>query len=251
MLPEEPTPTNSPPVFGSIARWRLAWPMDDAEHALLGQHLFADDGRGGLALLGRHVRDLGVAGARARTHGAETMRHLPDAVLVGDQNLAVAPGQAIGAVQSFDVAIDPVRLAVAVVVAKQRDVADLLLGHEHVAVRQHQEPPRMLKPGGEGGRGEAFRHARHLAGVGQRHRAARRDRAGLRRRQVLGLDGDAPADLLVGQRRRIVGARPWMAQGCSAPTSAALLPRPEQTPRSPSAVGTTEVSSRSPGPPCF
>ena len=179
--------------------------LDEAEHALLGQHLFANKGRGGLALLGRYVRDLGVARACARAQGAETMRHLPDAVLVGDQNLAVAPGQAIRAVQPFDVAIDPVRLAIAVVIAKQRDVADFLLGHQYVAVRQHQEPPRMYQPGGEGGRGEAFRHARHLAGVGQRHRATRHDRAGSRWRQVLGLDGDTPADLLVGQRRRIVG----------------------------------------------
>ena len=142
---------------------------------------------------------------RAGTHRADSMRHLPDAVLVGDQNLAVAPGEPVGPVQALDVAIDPVGLAVAVVVAQQRDVADLLLGHEHVAVRQHQQTARVLEPGGEGGGGEALGHARRLAGVGQRQRAARHDRAGLRRRQVFGLDGDAAADLLVGQRRRIVG----------------------------------------------
>ena len=78
------------------------------------------------------------------------MRHLPDAILVGDQNLAVAPGEPVGAVQALDVAVDPVGLAVAVVVAQQRDIADLLLGDEHVAVRQHQQAARMLEPGGEG-----------------------------------------------------------------------------------------------------
>ena len=79
------------------------------------------------------------AGARAGAHRADPVRHLPDAVLVGDQHLAVAPGEAVGPVQALDVALDPVGLAVAVLVAQQRDVADLLLGHQHVAVRQHQQ----------------------------------------------------------------------------------------------------------------
>ena len=67
----------------------------------------------------------------------------------------------------------------------------------------------MLQPGGEGGRGEAFRHARRLAGVGQRHRAARCDRAGPRRRQVLGLDGEAVAELLERRGVRVFDYQNW------------------------------------------
>jgi len=124
---------------------------------------------------------------------------------IGHQDLAVAPGQAVRAVQAFDVAVDPIGFGVAVIVAQQRDVADLLFGDEHIAIRQHQQAARMLESGDERRRGETVRHLRRLACIRQRHRAARRDRAGLWRRQVISLDRDAPSDLLIGQRCRTVG----------------------------------------------
>ena len=45
ILPDEPTPTNSAPVFGSIARCRLAWPLTMPNTPLCGDHLLADDVR--------------------------------------------------------------------------------------------------------------------------------------------------------------------------------------------------------------
>src|SRR5262249_13078585 len=67
-------------------------------------------------------------------------------VLVGDQHVAVAPGEAVGPGEAFGVALDPVGLAVAVLVAQQRQVAHPLLGDDHVTVRQHQQPARMARP---------------------------------------------------------------------------------------------------------
>ena len=82
------------------------------------------------------------------------MRHLPDAILVGDQHEAVPPSEPIGAVEALGMALNPVGLAVAVIVTQQREVAFALLGYDHVAVRQHQQAARMLEPGREDRRSE-------------------------------------------------------------------------------------------------
>ena len=150
ILPDEPTPTNSAPVFGSIARWRFWWPCTMPNTPFLviisspttpGTGLRCSGGTSSARLLGR---------AGAGTQRAEPMRHLPDAVLVGDQHVVVPPGEAVGPVEVLDVALDPLGLAVAVLVAQQGEIAGALLGHQHVAVRQHQQAARMLQPGGEG-----------------------------------------------------------------------------------------------------
>ena len=76
------------------------------------------------------------------------MRHAPDGILVGDQEVIGTPREAIGAIEVLDMARDPRRFAVAAF-AQERQVAGTLLSDEHVPVRQHEEAARMGEPGGE------------------------------------------------------------------------------------------------------
>ena len=99
MLPDEPTPTNSAPVFGSIARWRLAWPMDDAEHALLGDHLLADERGVGLRCSGGTSGAFCCAGAHAGRTAPSRCGTCQMPILVGDQHVAVAPGEPVRPVE--------------------------------------------------------------------------------------------------------------------------------------------------------
>src|SRR5439155_16232043 len=98
--------------------------------------------------------------------------------------MIVAPGEPVGAVEALGVTLDPIGFAVAVLVAQQRQVADPLLGHEYVAVRQHQETARMLQAARELRRLEALGHAWRLVLIGERERPIAHDWAGSWWRQV-------------------------------------------------------------------
>ncbi len=201
MLPDEPTPTNSAPVFGSIARWRLAWPWTMPKTPFL-VIMSSPTTRGvGLRCSG------GTSAARCSTlrpgRNAPTRcgtRQIPSWSATSTSR--IAPGQTVGSVEAFGMALDPVGLAVAVLVAQQGEIADPLLGHDDVAVRQDKQPPGIRQAGRERRRGESLGHARNLAGIGDGHRPAGDDGAGMRRRQVLRLDREVTAELLVRQRRR-------------------------------------------------
>ena len=106
-----------------------------------GQHLRAISARHGLALVGRQL-----VGALRRYRApcaqcADDVRHAPDAVLVGDQDVVAPERKAIGFVEVFDMTIDPLGAALAIV-AQQRQIAGTLLGDQHVPVGQHQQAPR-------------------------------------------------------------------------------------------------------------
>src|SRR5262245_2728601 len=111
--------------------------LNNPEHALLGDHPLAHDGRGRLALLGRYIGGANVLPAESGTQGTEPMRHLPDAILVGDQYEAITPSQPVGTIEALGMALNPIGLAVAVVVTQQREMAFALLGDDHVTVRQY------------------------------------------------------------------------------------------------------------------
>ena len=102
--------------------------LNNPEHALLGDHPLAHDGRGRLALPGRHIGYANILRAGSGTQGTEPMRHLPNAILVGDQHKAIPPSKPIGAVEALGMALNPVGLAVTVIVTKEREVAFALLG---------------------------------------------------------------------------------------------------------------------------
>src|SRR5215203_4624686 len=110
------------------------------------------------------------------------MWDLPDTVLVGDEYVALAPRESIGRVQAFDMALDPFSFAVTVLITQKREVPFLLLSHDYVAVRQHEQAARMLKSGRESGDRETFGCPRLLTLMGDRKRTARNDRSSLRRR---------------------------------------------------------------------
>ncbi len=120
----------------------------DAEDPFLGQHLRAVGAGHRLALIGRHLigplRRRRPAGAQC----ADDVRHPPDPVLVGDQELVVPPGEAIGPVEILDMTVDPFGVALAVV-AQQGQIAGALLGDQHVAVGQHEKPPWVREPARE------------------------------------------------------------------------------------------------------
>ena len=119
--------------------------LDDPEYALLRDHRLADQRRRRLAPFGRNIAQA-LHARGAGTQVAQPMRHRPDAVLVRNQDATVPPGEAIGCVEPFGVALDPFGPAVSVPVAQQRQVAHALLGHDHVAVRQHQQTPGCVSP---------------------------------------------------------------------------------------------------------
>ena len=89
--------------------------LDDAEDAFLGQHLGAIGARHRLALIGRHLVGALRRHRAAGAQGADDVRHEPDAVLVGDQDLVALECRAIRLVEVLDMAIDPNRAALAVV----------------------------------------------------------------------------------------------------------------------------------------
>src|SRR5690349_17449938 len=99
--------------------------------------------------------------------------------------------------------LDPIGLAVAVLVAQQRQVADPLLGHEHVAIRQNQQAARMLQTAREQRGRETLGHAWRLPVKGKREWPIAHDGTGPWRRQVFRLDDEATAKLLVGKRSGI------------------------------------------------
>ena len=61
------------------------------------------------------------------------MRHLPDSVLVRDQQVVALPCDPIGPIEILDMAIDPFHMTLAIV-AQDSDVAGALLNHQHVAI---------------------------------------------------------------------------------------------------------------------
>jgi hypothetical protein len=63
------------------------------------------------------------------------MRHLPDAILVGDQYEAVTPSKPVGTIEALGMTLNPIGLAIAAVVTQQREMAFALLGEDHVTVR--------------------------------------------------------------------------------------------------------------------
>src|SRR5437867_13444364 len=111
--------------------------------------------------------------------------------------MVVAPREAIWAIEILDMAIDPLRLAVALF-AQERQVAGALLGDEHVPVRQHEEAARIGEPGGEERRLEACGYLRHLPFIGKRERAIGHDRRGFRRRQLGWVEAESPPDIMLG-----------------------------------------------------
>ena len=136
--------------------------LRDAEDTFLGHHLGAVGAGHRLALVGRQLIGALRRGGPAGTQSADDMRHPPDAILVGDQQIIVLPGKAIGPVQILDMAIDPLGVALAVI-TQQGQVARALLGNQHIAVGQHQEAARVDQTSGEGGRGKPRRHLQGLA----------------------------------------------------------------------------------------
>ena len=92
------------------------------------------------------------------------MRHLPDAVLIRDQQVVILPGDPIRLVEILDVAIDPFHMALAIV-AQQRDVADTLLNHQHIAIRKDEQPARICQPGYVWRGDKALWHLQRLAAV--------------------------------------------------------------------------------------
>ena len=173
--------------------------LRNAKDTLLGQQLRAIGAVDGLALVRRHVGDLLRRHRPAGAHRADNMRHPPDRILVGHQELVAAPRQAVRLVEVLDMPVDPPGFALAVV-AQQRQIAGALLGHQNIAIGQHQHPTRVDEPAREHGRGEARRHGWHLAAIRDDQHPVRDDRTGFRRRQIVRLDVETAADLVLDRK---------------------------------------------------
>ena len=173
--------------------------LNDAEDTLFGQHLRAIGAGHRLALIRRQrvgaLRRYRAAGAQ----GADDVRHPPDAVLVGHQDVVTPEGKAIGLVEVLDMPVDPNRAALAVV-AQQGQIAGTLLGDQHIAVGQHQQAPRIGETGRKRRRRETGRNLQALPVKRHGQRPVGYDRRRLWRREVVGVDMKTPADLVLGRK---------------------------------------------------
>jgi hypothetical protein len=141
--------------------------------------------RVGITFVRGHLIDfllLDAAGAQ-RT---KLVWHPPDAILVGHQHVAVPPGETVRPIEIFDVALNEIGAPAAACGTQQGQIAGALLGHQHVAIREHEQPARIGKSGREWCRGETRRNL--LPVVRQEERAVRYDCPGLGRREVRGID---------------------------------------------------------------
>jgi hypothetical protein len=87
--------------------------LDDTEHALRGDHFCAIRAVDRLSLVRRHLIDT-QRFATSRAQGAKIVRHAPDAVLIGHQDIIVAPGKTVRPIEILDVPINPCRVPAAV-----------------------------------------------------------------------------------------------------------------------------------------
>src|SRR5882672_5846447 len=125
----------------------------DAEDTFFGQQLRAVGAGYRLALVSRYLVGALRRLRAARTERADDVRHAPDAVLVGDEEVVVAPSEAVGPVEVLDIAIDPFGTTFAVV-PQQGEIPGALLGHQHIAIGQHEQPARVGETGRKRCRGE-------------------------------------------------------------------------------------------------
>ncbi len=179
--------------------------LHDAENAFLGEQLRAIRARYRLALVRWHVGRLLRRLRTARAQCPDDVRHAPDAVLVGYQQLVAAPGQAVGFVEVLDMPVDPFGAALAII-AQQGQIAGALLGDQDIAIGQHEQAARVDQSGREQGRGKSLRDTQCLLAKGDGQRAVGGDRAGLRRREIGGIDMETVADFVLDReilRRRI------------------------------------------------
>ena len=200
--------------------------LRDAEYALLRDHFGAVRPGNRFAFLRRHLIDALILAA-ARAQRAETMRHAPDAVLVGDQHVIALPGETVRPVEILDMPVDPHRMAAAVV-AQQCQITGALFGDQNIAVRQHQQTPRVDQAGRERRCREAGRHLRRLPGIWHDQHPVGDDRSCLRRRQIGRIDAEPPAQLVFFQKillqvvllRVILDARLRARDACCGPNDA-------------------------------
>ena len=171
--------------------------LRDAEHSLLGDQLRAVGAGHRLALVGWQLVGALRRGRPTGAQRADDVRHPPDAVLVGDQQIIVLPGEAVRPVQILHMAVDPLGVPLAVI-TQQGQVAPALLGNQHIAVGQDQQAPRVDKASGKGGRGETRRYLQGLTVERDRQHPVGDDRAGFRRRQFRRVDAILLADLVLG-----------------------------------------------------
>ena len=132
----------------------------------------------------------------ARTVRPDHVRHLPDAILIGDQQVVILPGDPVRLVEILDVAVDPFHMALAIV-TQQGDVAGTLLNHQHIAVREHEQPARICQPRDVWCGDKTLGHLECLATVRNDQRPAGGDGTGLRRRQVSRIEVEPPANLVL------------------------------------------------------
>ena len=123
--------------------------LRNAEHALLGDQLGAVGAGHRLALVGRQLVGSLRRGGPTGAQRADDVRHPPDAVLVGDQQIIVLPGEAVRPVQILDMAADPLGAPLAVI-TQQGQVAPALLGNQHIAVGQDQRRRGLTRPVAKG-----------------------------------------------------------------------------------------------------
>ena len=88
----------------------------------------------------------------------------------------------------------------AAVVAQQRQVTGALLGNQNIAVRQHQQTPRVDQAGRERCCREARRHLWGLPGILHNQHPVGDDRPCLRRWQIGRVDTETPAQLVLFQK---------------------------------------------------
>src|SRR5262245_57540532 len=105
----------------------------DTEHALLREHFLAVEVARWLTILRCYIGRFAI-GSVSGADIAEFVRHLPNAVLIGNENVTLPPGQPVGLVEALRMPFDEFRLAVAIGIPEQSEMSLLLLGNDDVTV---------------------------------------------------------------------------------------------------------------------
>src|SRR5262245_2493505 len=183
--------------------------LNDAEYALLRDHLGAVGAWCRLALIGRDFINAFVLRS-ASAKRSNDVWHAPDAILVGDKNVIISPSESIRSVQVLNVAVDPCGVSAAVIPQKGQ-VSCALFSDQNVAVGQDEKTSGIDETSRKRCRCEPRRHLRHLSVIRHSQRAIGDNRAGLRRWQLGSVDAKPTAYLVLGQK--ILG-KPILAAWC-------------------------------------
>ena len=92
--------------------------------------------------------------------------------MICNEHKAVTVCEAIRCVKVVGIALDVIRLAITILIAKQGQISGLLLSDNDIVVGKNKQSARMLQACDKRGGGEALHHSRRLSCIWNDQRSA-------------------------------------------------------------------------------